>query len=213
MPSKNTNIRKARIAAAAYEVLAEKGYPGASMLAIARRAKASNETLYRWYGDKNGLFASLVEANAQAAKDALDAVASQAETPRKLLETLGPTLYGILTSEHAIALNRAAAADPTGTLGRAIAEAGREIIAPRVGAFLVRARNSGLVTFGTTAEAVSIYLDLLVGDRQIRRAMGTRGAPDKGAIEARAKDALARFLVLFSPGVYNGWQASTADQP
>ncbi len=45
-------------------MLDAKGYAGASMLAIARQAKASNETLYNWYGDKNGLFRALVVRNA-----------------------------------------------------------------------------------------------------------------------------------------------------
>ncbi|WP_237352646.1 TetR family transcriptional regulator [Rhizobium leguminosarum] len=43
------------------------------MLDIAKAAKASNETLYRWYGDKNGLFQTMVESNARATKTALDA--------------------------------------------------------------------------------------------------------------------------------------------
>ena len=39
--------RHEAIAAAAYEALAEHGYGGASMLRVAKAARASNETLYR----------------------------------------------------------------------------------------------------------------------------------------------------------------------
>ena len=54
---------KLRIEQAAYELIDEFGYDGISMLKIAKRAKASNETLYKWYGDKKGLFSALVETN------------------------------------------------------------------------------------------------------------------------------------------------------
>ncbi|MCP4433742.1 MAG: TetR/AcrR family transcriptional regulator, partial [Gammaproteobacteria bacterium] len=49
------SARQYRIEEATYELLAESGYHACSMLSIAKRAKASNETLYRWYGDKVGL--------------------------------------------------------------------------------------------------------------------------------------------------------------
>ncbi|WP_404927319.1 TetR/AcrR family transcriptional regulator [Mesorhizobium sp. ORM16] len=57
--------RRERIEEAAYAVLRETGYKSASLLAIAKRASASNETLYNWYGNKQTLFRSLIEANAE----------------------------------------------------------------------------------------------------------------------------------------------------
>ena len=54
--------REAAIHAAAYALLAEHGYGGTSMLRVARAARASNETLYRWYGGKDGLFTAMVRA-------------------------------------------------------------------------------------------------------------------------------------------------------
>ena len=48
----DTKMKKQRqIEQAAYDLLEQQGYDGISMLKIARRAKASNETLYRCYGD------------------------------------------------------------------------------------------------------------------------------------------------------------------
>ena len=55
MKSETRTERQKQIESAAYLVLEKKGFSGASMLAIAKQAKASNETLYRWYKDKNGL--------------------------------------------------------------------------------------------------------------------------------------------------------------
>ena len=64
MQDTKKDARSEQIEEAAYAVLAEKGFAGASMLSIAKRAKCSNETMYRWYGDKVGLFRALVTRNA-----------------------------------------------------------------------------------------------------------------------------------------------------
>ena len=60
MRSEKKQARHEAITKAAYAQLAKNGYDGTSMLSIAKAAKASNETLYRWYGDKQGLFAAMV---------------------------------------------------------------------------------------------------------------------------------------------------------
>ncbi|MEQ8826906.1 MAG: TetR/AcrR family transcriptional regulator C-terminal domain-containing protein, partial [Parvibaculum sp.] len=99
----------------------------------------------------------------------------------------------------AVQLNRAAAADPTGELGALLSEQGRETVAPLIGAVLERARAGGFVDCETTEEAVGLYLDLLVGDRQIRRAIGRAPPPDEAAIAERARRALERFLLLTRP--------------
>ena len=54
--------RAEEIETAAYGVLEAKGYDGLTMLAVARAAKASNEMLYRWYGDKQGLIEALIRS-------------------------------------------------------------------------------------------------------------------------------------------------------
>ena len=53
-------VRRKEILDAAFRVFAEKGFNGATMLAVARRAKASKETLYAWFGNKDRLFETLL---------------------------------------------------------------------------------------------------------------------------------------------------------
>ena len=72
MKQENQEKRRRQIEAAAYDVLRQKGYRATSMLAIAKEAGASNETLYKWYGNKQNLFQALVIANAQDVVDHLD---------------------------------------------------------------------------------------------------------------------------------------------
>ena len=198
MREENRSIRQDQIEKAAYAVLDERGYAGTSMLAIARAAKASNETLYSWYGDKTGLFAALVRRNAAEVKALLeDQIAAQGDAVDALAR-LGPLLLHLVTSERAVALNRAAAADPTGALGRAIAAEGRETVAPLIARVIALGREQGHFAFDDAALACETWLDLLIGDMQIRRVVGRMPQPDEAAIAARAEAALAHFRRLFA---------------
>lgn len=193
--------RRQAIEGAAYEVLLEQGYRAASILAIAKRAKASNETLYRWYGNKQGLFAALVERNAGAARTFLDQALAEECSPLSVLETLGPALLTLVTSERAVVLNRAAAGDvhDTGTLGQALAKGGREALMPRIATLLARAEKSGELHVDDPDDAADIYISLLLGDVQIRRATGALNGLSATEIEKRAARALKLIKMLYRP--------------
>ncbi|MEO0911695.1 MAG: TetR/AcrR family transcriptional regulator C-terminal domain-containing protein [Pseudomonadota bacterium] len=195
----NRTEKEEAIAEAAYALLEEKGYTGTSMLAIARRARASNETLYNWYGDKLGLFRALVTRNTEAIKTALETAAKPGASTAETLASLGPKLLEILLGPRAIALNRAAAGDATGSLGQALSGAGREVILPLIAEALEAGRSRGDLTFDTTEAAADLYISLLVGDLQIKRVTGARPPLTKPEREARATRALADFLTLTKP--------------
>lgn len=201
--------RQREIEEAAYAVLEEKGYAGSSMLAIARKARASNETLYNWYGDKQGLFRALVARNAEEVRELLEARIKGQHDPLATLGLLGPKLLELLTGSRAIALNRAAAAaDRSFELGAAIAQAGRETIAPLIGRVLEDARARGLLAFARTEEAIELYLGLLIGDWQIRRAIGREPQPAPEARERRAEQALERLVMLLGARAKNAGETT-----
>lgn len=202
MSTEKQTARRERVQDAAYAVLQEVGYKGASMLAIARRASASNETLYKWYGSKQALFRSLVEANAREARELLEGALRQGSSPIETLSALGPVILSLVTGEKAVVLNRAAASDvsDTGTLGRSIAEAGRDTIAPLLRDLLDRARRAGLIQCDDPATAVEVYLGLLIGDLQIRRVIGVLEEPSPKEIGRRSQRAFDLFLRLHAPG-------------
>lgn len=195
------DARREMIAEAAYRVLVRDGYKAASILAIAKEAKASNETLYRWYGNKQGLFAALVERNAQAARALLDVALASHSDPLAVLEQLGPLLLLLVTSERAVALNRAAAGDvyDTGTLGAALAKGGREALLPLIADLLARAQDDGSLLMDDPAEAAEVYINLLIGDVQIRRVTGALEPLSEDMIVARSTRALRLLRRLYAP--------------
>ncbi len=182
--------RQTQIETAAYELLEQKGYAGTSMQGIAKKARASNETLYNWYGDKQGLFKALVTRNAAEVKSLLDAELSGERDALSILGLLGPKLLTLLLGDRAIALNRAAAADPSGELGVTLSEAGREAVLPLLERVLEAAKQKGQLSFDQTKVAVGLYLDLLVGDLQIRRVIGRVPAPTPDFCEIRSERAV-----------------------
>lgn len=184
--------RRAEIERAAYALLEENGYAGMSMLGVAKRARASNETLYRWYGNKRGLIKAMVARNAAEVRSLLERDLAAGRPPLETLRALGPRLLGLLVGERAIALNRAAAADPSGELGQALTEAGRNTILPLIAQ--VFASGQGQFPDLTPETAAKLYVSLLVGDLQIRRAIGALEEPGEMEIEERAAWALAILL-------------------
>jgi len=184
------SLRQQQIEAAAYEVLEAKGYGGTSMQGIAKQARASNETLYNWYGDKQGLFRALVTRNAEEVKSYLEAELETDHDALSILGTLGPKLLDLLTGDRAVALNRAAAADSSGELGAALSKAGREAVSPLLERVLLRARQEGHLRFEHSGETVGLYLDLLIGDQQIRRVIGRLPAPTAEFCETRSQRAV-----------------------
>lgn len=195
MKEENRRIRHEAIKGAAYSLLAQKGYDGASMLSIAKAAKASNETLYRWYGDKQGLFKRMVRDNSMDIKEILEnAIEGQAD-PFNTLKEIAPIFLTMLLGDRAILLNRAAAADPTGELGAVISAGGRNVIQPLFESLI---QNVAAEHKADAQQLTGCFLSLLVGDLQIKRVIGVEPMPTKTEIENRATLALHSFVKLLS---------------
>lgn len=202
MQAKTREQRQQEILEAAFQVLAEKGYRSTSMLSIAKKANASNQTLYRWYGSKEELFTSLVKANASQATELLEKNVQFHKPVEETLTKLGISLLQLITSKRAILLNRAAAADAseTGKLGKTIAEFGRSSVRPLLISYLQNASDKGELIFdnaGNVEDAAETYFNLLIGDIQIRRVIGVVDVLKRREAQARSERACRQFLQLF----------------
>lgn len=187
--------RKEQIETVAYAVLAEKGFSGMSMLSVARAAKASNETLYRWYGDKLGLVTAMIARNSEEIDAALEkGTTGQGDVDATLAE-VALLLRQLLLGARSVALNRAAAADETGALGHVLAAQGRGRIYPRLSALCGRYLDAHQRAGDPDAMA-ALFVDLVIGDAQIRRAIGVLPEPDAAQHQAHVALALQRFSAL-----------------
>jgi AcrR family transcriptional regulator len=195
MSDDRKQIRRREIEDVAYKVLAERGFTSTSMLEIAKQARASNETLYQWYGDKLGLFAAMIEANRAAAVRRLQMSIEGASLADDLL-AFGTALLDTILSDRAILLNRAAAADASGQLGRTLSVHGRDAVIPHLKRRLEKEPLPS--EFSDHGDAAECFIALLIGDRQIRRVLGALPEPDMNTCKVWAARAVRRFLVLLT---------------
>ena len=77
--------RRREILDAAFLEFSKKGYAGASMEAIARRARASKETLYAWFENKETLLNTLFASRLDGMASRVVAAAEQDPSPSNVL--------------------------------------------------------------------------------------------------------------------------------
>ena len=198
-PDKQEQRRK-QIEKAAFVVLAKKGYRRASMLQIAKQAQASNETLYAWYANKQGLFRALIESNGEAVRTLLENAMEHNQDPLQTLEALGPLLLRFTTDSKAVVMNRAAVADATetGVLAKAIDEVARGLVYPLICSLMHRLDQNGVFKLDMDAEeAADNYVALLFGEIQLRQVFGTIKPLSKDEMDRRAKRAFELVCRLY----------------
>ncbi|WP_198389338.1 TetR/AcrR family transcriptional regulator [Roseovarius faecimaris] len=185
--------RRREILSHGLSVLIEKGWRGASMIAIARKASASKETLYNWFGDKAGFFGALIRANATALDKALPE--DFASMPlEEGLHAFGRELLTLVCGDASVAINRAAIADAGGdaTLGKTLIGEGKAKSLPKLAAWLSRHME-----LDNPTEAAERFVVLVKGEAQLERLLGVANPPSEKEITAQVDRAVRDFLMLY----------------
>ncbi len=180
---------------AAVDELAEKGYDATTMLGVARRAGASKETLYTWFGSKEGLFAAVIRREAATTNDNVARLLHGDHEPEEALLVLATNLLGLLTGPRSIAINRAAVSAPQ--LASVLLEHGRHRTGPLVEQYLQRLGARGVLDVPDAAEAFQTFYGLVIQDHQIRALLGEKPPPPKEQ-QRMAATAVKRFLLLWA---------------
>jgi AcrR family transcriptional regulator len=180
-------------------LLSERGYRDTSMLEIARRASASKETLYAWFGDKLGLLEALTRRNAQTVQGVLTRHLDGNAPPERLLFEFGSALLQLLLGDSALAMNRAAISEVNSdpSLADTLAGAGRQAVLPIFVQLLDAHGKRGALKLDDPSQAAEDFLGLLLGDTKVRRILGLMPPPKKAQIETRAARATRAFMRLY----------------
>lgn len=196
LPADERQTREQAILDAALDELVAQGPDGLSMIGVARRASASKETLYSWFGSRDGLLQALIERNAdQAAAAVRDALDRPAADHRPVLTAFAVGLLTLLTGPASVALNRAAMSSPS--LAELLLHSGRHRVGPLVEAYLGELAQAGELPVPDPGRAFELLYGLLVQDVQIRVLLG-ESAPEPDDLADRARIAVDRFIVLLS---------------
>ena len=191
--------RQQAVLTAALDLLVENG-DGLTMTAVARRASCSKETLYKWFGDRDGLLTATVQW--QAAKVRMPQVDRTTLTARRLRESVEQFARDLLTTiegEVSVTLNRIAvshAAAEKDRLGEIVLENGPLAIRRRLKPILEAGRDARLLQFESSEDAYRTFFGLVVRDVQIRLLLGDKNLKQTD-IEADAKAATEQFFALY----------------
>jgi len=191
--------RRRAVLDAVLALLVEKGAAALTMTAVAQRARCSKETLYKWFGDRDGLLTETVRWQASKVRaGAYDREQLDAGALRDSLARFAANWLGVISSTTSVALNRVAIGQAE-TLGGLVLANGRFAIGERLKALLEDARAAGLIAFDDAEEAFRTFFGLVGRDVQIRLLLGDRPPMTEAVILGDAARAADQFLALYGP--------------
>jgi AcrR family transcriptional regulator len=172
-----------------------------TMNAVARRASCSKETLYKWFGDRDGLLTATVRWQAARVRAGeYDRQTLDIATLHDSLRDFAANWLTVISGPTSIALNRLAishAASRKSNLGAIVLANGRIAIGERLRPLLEAGREAGLLDFEDAETAFRTFFGLVGRDVQIRLLLGDRMALSKGEIARDAARATDQFLALY----------------
>lgn len=198
------STRQQQVLDAVLDLLADGG-DAVTMSAVAQRASCSKETLYKWFGDRDGLLKATVRWQAsKVAAGSFDKAKLDANALQASLEAFAVTWLNVISSKTSIALNRVAighAASAKSNLGQIVLANGRLAIGERLKPLLEAAREAKLLAFDDTETAFRTFFGLVARDVQIRLLLGDPLSMPPREIARDARRAVQQFMCLY-PGAH-----------
>jgi AcrR family transcriptional regulator len=192
--------RQQAVLDAALAAMVEEG-DALTMTSVSRRASCSKETLYKWFGGRDGLLTATVRW--QASKVHVPLVDKSKLDRAALISTLeafARDWLGVISSGTSIALNRMAvshAGSGKTNLGAIVLKNGRQAMGLRLEPVLNAARDAGVLSFDNADEAFRTFFGLVLRDIQIRLLLGDDLKLAAPQISADAVRATGQFLALY----------------
>ncbi|MBW3095866.1 TetR/AcrR family transcriptional regulator C-terminal domain-containing protein [Pseudohoeflea coraliihabitans] len=189
------------------QLMVEEG-DGFSVARIAQAASCSKETLYKWFGDRDGILTATVRWQAARVRaGSYDRQRLDEGQLRKSLADFAANWLTVISSPTSIALNRVAvshAGSGKSRLGAIVLANGRLAIGERLKPLLEAGRDAGLLDFGDTEAAFRTFFGLVGRDVQIRLLLGETVSLPPDRIAADAALATQQFLTLYGVTSHSG---------
>ena len=191
--------RQSAVLAEALRLLVEGGDKAVTTAGLARAANCSNESLYKWFGDRDGLLSAMISYQASKVRTfERPGERLTAASLRDHLDTFARDLLDVLAGDVSLALNRLAIGQSSrdgSKLGTLLLERGRRQIDRRARALLDAGQRDGLLRFTDGEDAYRTLYGLIVSDLHVRMLLGE--APQPSNFGSRAEKAVQAFLTLY----------------
>ncbi|MBV6658194.1 MAG: TetR/AcrR family transcriptional regulator [Devosiaceae bacterium] len=199
--------RQAAVLEVALNLLVEGGDKALTTAGLAKAANCSKESLYKWFGDREGILSAIVTYQASKVRGADErANPTTKEDFKQALSAFSEDLLAVLLSETSLALNRLsigqvrgeAARGESAGLGAVLVDRGKRRIEARAIHLLTHGKRQRFITFDDAADAYTTLYGLIIGDLHIRALLGDHPDLDDSEHQARTRAAIDRFLTLFA---------------
>ena len=202
MIQRDSPKRRREILSATLKILRSHGVTGASTLKIAGQAGCSKETIYNWFGDREGLFCALLEAQTQVMLEALSKTISTATDTEMKLQNFCAATLDLLTGDAVVLVNRAILPQMGHGFEKAFLTLNERRVAMKgLGVQLLEAmQGEGLLHMANSDSVYDDLFGMVIGERQIRVLMGDEDARPNGArMNEIAAHAVAQLKILNPP--------------
>lgn len=189
--------RRAQVVDAARTVLIENGYAGTTTQQIAERSGVSKESLYAWFGSKEGLFTDVIAAEGQATLEGLQRLVGSSTPSRTTLTAFARALLTLLSGPWSLAVNRGAMTAPE--LAAVVLQHGRLTVGPILEQVLADLAAQGELDIPDPADAFRDLYGLVVRDTQIRLLLG-EPPPAPDVLARQADRGVEQFCRLYPAG-------------
>ena len=193
---KRGELRTERFLDAATEVFIEKGYRGASLSEIVGRAGGSMSTLYRVFGDKEGLAHAIIERHMAVVTERLQCLSLSGLPPESALRRVGESILDASLSRESLLVHRIVIGE-----GRDFPELRDWFFAHAVmpaqamlTEYLQQEIEAGRLALRSPAIASSQFFMMIFGELMIRVASGNQSNPDPETAREEARAAVDLFL-------------------
>ena len=193
------SAKRQQILEGARQVFLHDGFDGASIGDIVRAAGVSKGTLYVYFPSKEKLFEALMVEDRRKQAEALFTIDENDLNVAAVLRRLGETFVDMLYAPASLELLRIVigAAGKFPGIGKAFFDAGPCCGTNRLGRYLERMTEQGVLRVSTPELAARQFLDLCKTGIHLRLLLGDREPPMREEIERNLDSAVKVFLAAY----------------
>ena len=192
-------MRRDTILQAGIEVFLEYGYVSASVDEIVRRAGGSKRTVYKYFGNKEELFAAIIASIATHMLSPLGAAIDSDSDLQATLEKLGKAYLQVLLREDSLAIFRTVVSEGVRfpELAKAFFLNGPSSAVTQLSGYLQQQVSRGVLKLDDTHAVARQYFGMIRSDLHMRAALGL-ALPSEEEIALEVNRAVAMFVREYS---------------
>jgi AcrR family transcriptional regulator len=163
--------RRRAMVGAAYRLFMEKGFAAVSVDEIIRVSKGSKSSLYKFFGDKEGILRAVIESLADEFLREIHLEFPSAKTPREALNRVGMVFADLALSDNAINQHRHAVSHAKAFpyLAKLWYESGPKRTMDGFADFLEKETAAGRLRITDPARAAWFFLGMIIFHDNMRR--------------------------------------------